>query len=139
MQRVHPCELDTVVAKARSHTLSDIPRRSARKQPGKPAIIDGDVVLTFAEFDALVDRTAAALHDNGFAPGDRIALLAHNCWQYAVMVFATARAGVVLVPINFMLTAEEISYILGHSRVSTTAPRRCRSRSCRRSASGYRV
>lgn len=60
-----------------------------------------------------MDRTAAALHDNGFAPGDRIALLAHNCWQYAVLVFATARAGVVL-----MFTAEEISYILGHSRVS---------------------
>ena len=41
-----------------------------------------------------------------------------NCWQYALLAFATARAGVVLVPINFMLTAEEISYILGHSRVS---------------------
>ena len=48
--------------------------------------------------------------------GDRIALLSHNCWQYAVLAFATARAGVVLVPINFMLTAEEIFYILGHSR-----------------------
>ena len=35
-----------------------------------------------------------------------------------MLAFATARAAVVLVPINFMLTAEEISYILGHSRVS---------------------
>jgi fatty-acyl-CoA synthase len=43
--------------------------------------------------------------------------LAHNCWQYAVLAFATARAGVVLVPMNFNLTAEEISFILGHSRV----------------------
>lgn len=85
MQRVHPCELDAVIAKARSHTLSDIPRRSARKHPGKPAIIDGDVVLTFAEFDALVDRTAAALHDNSFDPGDRIALLAHNCWLWSLI------------------------------------------------------
>ena len=40
-----------------------------------------------------------------------------NCWQYAVLAFATARAAVVLVPINFMLTAEEIAYILGHSQV----------------------
>ncbi|MGE2817200.1 fatty acyl-CoA synthetase [Mycobacterium heidelbergense] len=109
---------DAVIAQARSHSLGDIPRRSARRQPDKTAIIDGDVVLTFAEFDHLVDRAAAALHDNGFAPGDRIALLAHNCWQYAVLAFATARAAVVLVPINFMLTAEEIAYILGHSRVS---------------------
>lgn len=101
----------------RSHALGDIPRRSARRYPDKIAVIDGDLTLTFAEFDDLVDRAAAALHENGFVPGDRAALLAHNCWQYAVLAFATARAAVVLVPINFMLTPEEIAYILGHSRV----------------------
>ena len=101
----------------RSHSLGDIPRRSARRHPDKTAIVDGDVSLTFAEFDELVDRAAAALRDNGFIAGDRIALLARNCWQYAVLAFATARAAVVLVPINFMLTADEISFILGHSQV----------------------
>jgi len=111
-------QLDAVVTQARSHTLGDIPRRSARKQPDKVAIIDGDVTLTFAEFENLVDRAAAALHDNGFGPGDRVALLAHNCWQYAVLAFATARAAVVLVPVNFMLTAEEIAYILAHSQAT---------------------
>ena len=111
-------DLHAMIARARSHGLGDIPRRSARRQPDKVAVVDGDVVLTFAEFDNLVDRAAAALYDNGFRLGDRIGLLARNCWQYALLAFATARAGVVLVPINFMLTAEEISYILGHSRVS---------------------
>jgi fatty-acyl-CoA synthase len=101
----------------RSHSLGDIPRCSARRHRDKIAIIDGDFTLTFAEFDELVDRVAAALCDNGFGPGDRIALLAHNCWQYAVLAFATARAAIVLVPINFMLTAEEIAFILGHSGV----------------------
>jgi fatty-acyl-CoA synthase len=110
-------DLAAIIARARSHGLGDIPRRSARRHPDKTAVIDGDVVLSFTEFNDLVDRTAAALHDNGFGPGDRIALLSHNCWQYAVLTFATARAGVVLVPVNFMLTADEISYILGHSRV----------------------
>lgn len=111
-------DLDALLASTRSHALGDIPRRSARKQPDKVAIIDGEVSLTFAEFEHLVDRAAAALRDNGFAPGDRVALLAHNCWQYAVLAFATARAAVVLVPINFMLTAEEIAFILGHSKTS---------------------
>ncbi|BBY66761.1 acyl-CoA synthetase [Mycolicibacterium helvum] len=115
---MHSEDLAAVIARARSHSLADIPRRSARKQPDKTAIIDGDVVLSFAEFDHLVDRAAAAFHDNGLRPGDRVALLARNCWQYAVLAFATARAGVVLVPINFMLTAEEIAYILGHSKTS---------------------
>ncbi|WP_055403673.1 MULTISPECIES: acyl-CoA synthetase [unclassified Mycobacterium] len=108
-------ELDVSVARARGHALGDIPRRSARRHPDKIAIVDGDVVLSFADFENLVDRAAAALGDNGFRAGDRLALLSHNCWQYAVLAFATARAGVVLVPVNFMLTAEEVSYILGHS------------------------
>ena len=115
---MHQAEPASVVGLARSHALGDIPRRSARKQPDKLAIIDGEVVLTFAEFEHLVDRAAAALQDNGFRPGDRVALLAHNCWQYPVLAFATARAGVVLVPVNFMLTAEEIAFILGHSGVT---------------------
>ncbi|MCV6974554.1 acyl-CoA synthetase [Mycobacterium bourgelatii] len=107
-----------VIAQARSQSLGDIPRRSAHRQPDKTAIIDGNVVLSFAEFEHLVGRAAAALHDKGFAPGDRLALLARNCWQYAVLAFATARAGVILVPVNFMLTAEEVGFILGHSKVS---------------------
>lgn len=111
-------DLDPVIAQARSHALGDIPRRSARRYPDKIAIIDGDVVLTFAEFEHMVDRAAAALHDNGFRPRDRIALLSRNCWQYAVLAFATARVGVVFVPINFMLTANEIAYILDHSKAS---------------------
>lgn len=110
--------LDDVVRAARGHGLGDIPRRSARRYPDKVAIIDGDVTLTFAEFDQLVDRAAAALADNGLRAGDRVALLARNCWQYAVLAFATARAAVVLVPLNFMLTAEEIAYILGHCRAT---------------------
>lgn len=109
-------ELEAVLAPARSHALGDIPRRPAGKYPDKVAVIDGEVSLTFAEFERLVDHAAAALQDQGFGPGDRVAVLAHNCWQYAVLAFATARAAVVLVPINFMLTAEEIAFILGHSR-----------------------
>ncbi|MCV7285515.1 acyl-CoA synthetase [Mycolicibacterium wolinskyi] len=111
-------DLNAVLASARSHAVGEIPRRSARRHPDKVAIIDGDVTLTFAEFEHMVDRAAAALQDNGFSPGDRVAILAHNCWQYAVLAFATARAAVVFVPINFMLTAEEISFILDHSKAS---------------------
>ncbi|BBX07866.1 acyl-CoA synthetase [Mycolicibacterium aichiense] len=110
--------LEDSIRAARGHGLGDIPRRSARRYPDKVAIIDGDVTLTFSEFDDLVDRAAAALSDNGFGPGDRVALLARNCWQYAVLAFATARAAVVLVPVNFMLTAEEIAYILRHCRAT---------------------
>lgn len=116
--RVRGFDRQSLLAQARSSALGDIPRRSARKRPDKAAIIDGEVTLSFAELEGLVDRVASALCDNNFRRGDRIALLAHNCWQYAVLAFATARAGVVLVPINFMLTPEEIAFILGHSGAS---------------------
>lgn len=62
-----------------------------------------------------MNRCAAALAGQGLVKGDRLALLSHNCRQFAVLVYATARLGVVLVPINFMLNAEEIAFILDHS------------------------
>ena len=105
------------IRRVRSQTVGDIPRRSARRLPDKLAVVDGTTRLTFADLDRHVDQAAAALWDSGFRKGDRIALLSRNCWQYAVMAFATARAGVVLVPVNFMLGPEEIAFILGHSKV----------------------
>ena len=108
-------DVTTLVARARSHALGDLPRRTALRLPHKIGLVDGDVRLTYAELDAVIDRTAAALSGQGLQHGDRLALLSHNCWQFVVLTFATARLGVVLVPINFMLGAEEIGFILEHS------------------------
>ena len=76
-----PDDLAARIARIRSQGVGDIPRRSARRHPDKTAIIDGAVSLTFAELDDFVNRAVAALWDNGFRKGDRIALLSHNCWQ----------------------------------------------------------
>lgn len=108
----------TPVRRARQHSLGDLPRRTARRVPDKVAVVDGDTVLTFAELDAAVDRAAASMAAAGLAPGDRLALLSHNCWQYVVLDFATARIGVVLVPVNFMLGGEEVAFILDHSEAA---------------------
>src|SRR5690349_7545851 len=103
------------VQRARQQGLGDLPRRTAQRVPDKLAVVDGDTRLTYAELEDLVERTAGALAASGLAKGDRLALLSHNCWQFAVLDFATARAGVVLVPVNFMLGADEIAFILDHS------------------------
>jgi fatty-acyl-CoA synthase len=100
---------------ARQHALGDIPRRSAARHPNRAAIIDGDTTFTFAEFDACVDRVADAIAAAGIGKGERVAILSHNCWQFAVLAFATARRGVVLMPVNFMLGATEIAYLLDDS------------------------
>ena len=106
---------------ARQQSLGDLPRRTAQRFPDKLAIVDASTGfadatrLTYAEFEATVERTAAAIAATGLAKGDRLALLCHNCWQFAVLDFAAARVGVVLVPINFMLGADEIAFILEQS------------------------
>ena len=105
-------------SQARSQTLGDLPRRSAQRYPRRTAIVDGSTRLTFAEFEQAVAAAASALHSSGIKPGDRLALLCRNTWQFAVLAFATARAGVVLVPINFMLGPDEVAYVLDHSGAS---------------------
>jgi fatty-acyl-CoA synthase len=104
-----------IVARSRQHSLGDLLHRSAARYPDKLAVVAGDLRVTYADFDAAANRTAHALADRGLAKGDRLALLSRNCWQYALLVLATARIGVVLVPINFMLGPEEIAFILRHS------------------------
>ena len=104
-----------VVTRARRHSVGDLLHRTARRHPDKLAVVAGELRVTYAEFDAAVNRCAHALTDRGLAKGDRLALLSHNCWQFVALTFATARLGVVLVPLNFMLGAEEIAYILNHS------------------------
>ncbi|MDN5854368.1 MAG: AMP-binding protein, partial [Actinomycetia bacterium] len=103
---------------ARQHGVGDIPHRTATRVPDKIALVDGAVRLTFADLEAAVARTTGALQAQGLAKGDRLALLAHNSWQFVVLSYATARAGVMLVPVNFMLGADEIAFILDHSEAT---------------------
>ncbi|MEU2779324.1 AMP-binding protein, partial [Streptomyces sp. NPDC007162] len=103
------------IDRARRQTLGDVLHRTAVRYPAKLAIVDGETEFTFAEFDAVVDRFAQALAAAGLTKGDRLALMSRNCWHFAVLVFATARLGVILVPVNFMLTEAEVSYVLDSS------------------------
>jgi fatty-acyl-CoA synthase len=107
-----------LVGRARQHALGDLLRRTALRSPGKLAVVSGDRRLTFAEFEAAANRCANALAARGLGKGDRLALLSHNCWEYGALAFATAKLGVLLVPVNFMLGADEVAYILRHAEVA---------------------
>ena len=99
----------------RRQTLADLLRRTAQRLPAKTAIVCGDTAWTYAEFDALVGRLAAGLVCHGVGAGDRVAVLARNSHGFAALRFALARLGAVLVPINFMLNADEAAFILRHA------------------------
>ncbi|CAB4954837.1 unannotated protein [freshwater metagenome] len=111
--------LEDTVARARRQTLGDLLHRSARRFPDRTAVQEAGVAAprsrTFAALDADADRIASALAARGIGPGDRVALLARNGLPYVQAIFGVARAGAVLVPVNFMLGGAEVGYVLQHS------------------------
>ena len=79
------------VQQARVQGIADLLRRSALRHPAKLALVSGEVRWSFAEFDEAVNRTACALSVRRVEQGQRVAVLSHNCWQYAMLNFALAR------------------------------------------------
>ena len=71
--------------------------------------------LTYAEVSGLATRQAAKLDELGIAVGDRVAVVSHNSARLLASFFGVAGSGRVLVPVNFRLSAEEVSYIVKHS------------------------
>ena len=111
----------TIAPAVRRQTIADALRRTAQRLPAKTGIVCGDTNWTYAEFDALVTRLAAGLASIGVAEGDKVAVLARNSHGFAALRFALARRGAVMVPINFMLKADEVAYILRHAGARTLA------------------
>jgi len=54
----------------------------------------------------------------GVRPGDRVSLYSPNRWEWVVAYHAALRAGAVVNPINVMLTAEEVAFVLNDCGVA---------------------
>ncbi len=103
----------------RPRTVVDVLDRAVRLHPSAPAFVDTDGTrTTYADFADRVEGTAAALTGLGVGPGDRVAVAARNGLGLAVLLFACARAGTVLVGLDPRLAPPQWEWILGHSRAS---------------------
>lgn len=89
--------------------------RALREGADAVATIDGTRMRTWGEAVARVRRVANVLRARGVAPGDRVALLAPNGDVFVDLLFGTAWAGGVLVPINTRWSAAEIAHALADS------------------------
>jgi fatty-acyl-CoA synthase len=91
--------------------------RTVAEHPDRPALISRhqDVRLTYAELDAEVDRVARALIAAGLERGDRLGLWSPNRAEWALIQYATARLGVILVNVNPAYRAHELAYAAGQS------------------------
>lgn len=81
----------------------------ARLRPDHVAVLDRGVALTYRELDERADRLRRTLLAAGYRHGDRIATLTGNSADHVVLFFACARAGLVLVPLSWRLTATELT------------------------------
>ena len=95
--------------------VGDSLTRSAASRPAQLAVVDGDRRLTYAEFNAYVNRLAHGLVSLGYERGAALALASGNSADFLAVYFACAKLGVVCVPINLGWRPDEVAYVLGHS------------------------
>ncbi len=90
--------------------MGDILRLRTQERPDHLAIMmDTGEAVTYGQFDALVDRVAAALQRDGIQPGEAIAVCALSSIPYAAVFLGGLRAGVAVAPIAPSSTPESIA------------------------------
>jgi fatty-acyl-CoA synthase len=92
--------------------LSDLIDRNAAFTPAKTALRFAGADISYAAFSQRIAAAAAALHAHGISDGDRVAILATNHPDYLVLLYACARLGAILVPLNWRLATAELDFIL---------------------------
>jgi HIP---CoA ligase len=88
---------------------------TAARNGDRPAIIDGDSTLSYAELLEQSRDFAAALVADGLEPGDRVSIWMFNSARWVVAVLGILQAGGVLVPINTRFKGAEAGEILSRS------------------------
>jgi long-chain acyl-CoA synthetase len=97
-------------------SLACVLAESARRYPGKVAVVDGDVRVTYADLWAQARSYGAALAELGIGPGDAVAMVVPNVLDFPRAYYGTLAAGAVVVPVHLLLTPDEAAYIVRDSR-----------------------
>jgi len=95
--------------------LGQILKVNAKKFPNTIALKDSARAYTYPETNKRVNRLANALLALGLRKGDHVAVLLENSIEIVEVYLATAKTGIVIVPINFRLLPPDVEYIATHS------------------------
>ena len=101
-----------VEAIAQAATTGTTTALHAAARPERPALVSPYGTRTYAELDANANRLANALLAAGLRAGDAVALVCRNRPEFAEVYSACLRSGLRVTPVNWHLTAEEMSYIV---------------------------
>jgi long-chain acyl-CoA synthetase len=98
-----------------SANIAGFLKDSATRHPDAVCVVSGESRHTWAQVDRAVDAFAAGLAARGMHPGDRVALLLGNRYEFVVAYYGAARAGLVSVPLNPAYTSAEVAVMLADS------------------------
>src|SRR3954467_731605 len=98
-------------------TIGDNLDRTIERFPDREALVSvhQDLPYTYAQFGGAADRTACAFIGAAIEPGDRVGIWSPNCAEWALVQYATAKAGIILVNVNPAYRTSELEYVLRQS------------------------
>jgi len=97
--------------------LSDQLAVTARNMPEKAAYIFQDKETSYQELEGAIRKFASRMEELGYRKGDHIALIVGNSPYFAVSLYGALRLGLVVIPINPLYTANEMTFILKNGDV----------------------
>ena len=109
-----------------STLLPELIARAAERAPTAPALTYGKATLSYGELQDSVSRFASGLIGLGLARGERVAIYLEKRFETVIASFGAPAAGGVFVPLNPLLKADQVGYIMRdcNVRVLVTSPER---------------
>ena len=101
--------------RSRNPAIASVLTHRATRDPGAPFLLAGDSTLTYAEVEDQAEALAASLAHLGIEAGERIATVLPSWPELAVSVFAAAKLGAIVVPLDPKLPRVDLRYMLRHS------------------------
>src|SRR5262249_50875531 len=114
-----PSSLEDVLQRRAYNAVTDfVDGNVARGLGAKVAFTDSTRSLTYGRLQEPSYRFGAALGALGLRQEDRLMLVSHDTVDHPVAFWGAIRAGILPVPVNTLLTAEQYSYLLADSRAA---------------------
>ncbi|MFX1502668.1 MAG: AMP-binding protein [Promethearchaeota archaeon] len=95
--------------------IGEIVNVNANKYPEKLALKDIRRQLTFKQLNERTNKLANGILKNGIKKGDKVAILSNNRIEFMELYIAAAKGGFIIVPLNFRLHPDDISFIINNS------------------------
>jgi 2-furoate---CoA ligase len=94
---------------------------SVARDPQAPAIVDGEVRLTYAQWYRCISSLVAGFDALGLQPGDHLVTVLTNRWEAATLHWACQFAGVIVTPVNWRSSASELEFFLADADAKAIA------------------